>query len=66
MGSAGERVARTTAFVVRVSSLAGATPCHRVALVDEEPQTANPAVCATRCALTIDRVRIPADPRTRL
>ncbi len=27
--------------------LAGATPSHQVALFKEEPQTANPAVCAT-------------------
>jgi hypothetical protein len=32
---------------IRVSSMPGAIPCHRITLVNEGPQTANPAVCST-------------------
>jgi len=53
-----------------VGKVPGATPCHRVALVDEEPQTANPAVCATRFSASVRRapglkseVSIPNSPQ---
>jgi len=39
-----EGVARTPALGVRGSSVPAAAPCHHT---NEEPQTANPAVCAT-------------------
>ena len=42
-----KQVARTADFAVRVSSMPGVISCHRITVVNEEPQTANPAVCAT-------------------
>ncbi len=40
-------VARTAVPAVRVSTMPGVVPRHQITLVNEEPQTANPAVCAT-------------------
>ena len=40
-------VPRTAGFAVHVVSTPGFTPCPRIIFANEEPQTANPAVCAT-------------------
>jgi hypothetical protein len=42
-----KQVARTAGSTVRVSSMLGVIPRRRISLVNEQPQTANPTVCAT-------------------